>query len=286
MNVLNLDPKFQPTNRKYDILLEGELFKFSGGEVHVKIKPTEGFQEEFLITHRINSSDNLMEVLLAADALRRKWQDDIPISLFIPYIPYGRQDRPMIEGEPFSLKVFAEILKIGRFFKVLTIDPHSDVTPALIDNLKILPQTFLKDAKKDIEKNFGEFVLVSPDGGALKKIYKQAQYIDYKGEIICANKNRDVSTGKILNTEINTQQGYGLNPDLTYWIQDDICDGGRTFIELAKLLRQFGAKHVVLSVSHGIFSKGEEELKKHLDKIYTTVSIKSEESDLIRRFLI
>lgn len=287
MHVLNLDSNFELKNwkgSKYN--LKAKLFNFSGGECHIKLEGKDDYFDysnvnEVLITHRINNSDNLMQVLLAADALKRKY-GNIKLNGFFPYMPYGRQDRPMVEGEPFSLKVFANIINLAGFNKVYTLDPHSDVTPALIDNLEVIKPNYLLAAKEDILKDYGEFVLVAPDGGALKKIYNQAKLIDYKGEMFCATKHRDVTNGKITGTEIP----FRLYSGETVWIMDDICDGGRTFIELAKVLKEKGAEHVVLSVSHAIISHGEEELKKYIDKIYSTNSIKDGESDLIKRFKI
>jgi ribose-phosphate pyrophosphokinase len=293
MLILNLDPTVKSwENLTRDPIYHSDIdgyinykkFIFSGGEVHIKLT-SEGrlTVNKVLITHRINNSQNLMELLLAADAVRRQFANAV-ISAFIPYLPYARQDRPMVEGEPFSLKVFVNLLKTANFNKVFTLDPHSDVSPALIDNLEIIEPYYLKQTFYDIRKEYGdEILLVAPDGGALKKIYNHAKYIEYKDEIICATKHRDVSNGKILRTEI---------PDGSYgdfgaiWIMDDICDGGRTFIELAKILKMYGGKRVVLSVSHAIVSHGEEELKKYIDKIYSTVSVKNDESDLIKRYEI
>jgi ribose-phosphate pyrophosphokinase len=91
-----------------------------------------------------------------------------------------------------------------------------------------------------------------------------------------------VGTGEIIRMTLDATQDEIKGK--TVWIQDDICDGGRTFIELAKLLRERGAAKVILSVSHAIISHGEEELKKWIDKIYTTDSIKNDESGLVKRY--
>jgi len=299
MLVLNLDSNFKLEQYKTFGMpidnLNAELFNFSAGEVHIKLQKRVTETMNFLISNRINNSDNLIQILLAADALRRTYGNDIKLHGFFPYLPYGRQDRPMIEGEPFSLKVIANIINTVNFKKIFTLDPHSDVTPALIDNLEIFRPNYLLQAKEDILKKFGDFVLVAPDGGALKKIYKQAKFIDYKNSqveipfsvnvppVVIANKVRNVADGKIIATILPQEVDY---QNKTFWIMDDILDGGRTFIELAKELRAKGAKKVVLSVSHAIVSHGEEELRKCIDKIYTTNSIKDDESELIRRFKI
>src|SRR5438128_10926716 len=122
MLILNLDPtwnhlesKLQNSRLRY-ATLQAKQFVFSGGEVHIKLDPLykTSMAKEIMIRHRVNNSQNLMELLLAADAVRRQFPD-MPLNTFIPYIPYARQDRPMVDGEPFSLKVFANILKTANF---------------------------------------------------------------------------------------------------------------------------------------------------------------------------
>lgn len=289
MIYINLDPNFKVGYHSSSIYpaYKFHTFKFSGGEMHIKFD-AQYFayftKPEFTLVHRINSSDNLMELLMANDALRRSYPD-AEISAFIPYFPYARQDRVMVKGEPFSLKVFIKLLETANFHRIFTLDPHSEVTPALMDNLRSVSLDYLQQAAADIKTEFGEFILISPDGGALKKIYNEAKEIGYTGTILSASKLRDVKTGKILSTHIDT-----MGQDLTgktVWIMDDIIDGGRTFIELAKLLKEeHGVKHVVLSVTHGIVSHGEEELAKWINKIYTTNSVKDTESTLIKRYKI
>lgn len=106
-------------------------------------------------------------------------------------------------------------------------------------------------------------MLVSPDGGALKKIFKLATPMDL--DVVCAEKIRDTKTGKVVRTEVPRQDFEGRN----VMIVDDICDGGRTFIELAKVLRQRNVGKVELYVTHGIFSNGMDELMSYFDCIHS-----------------
>ncbi len=230
MFAIDLDPNWSPVNSFAK--LPFEKFKFSGGEVHLKLGNGIGVSNHVLISHRLNSSDNLMELLLAADAIRRKCED-ATISAYIPYLPYARQDKVMVEGkEPFSLMVLARILATAGFKHIYCLDPHSDIAPAIIPNLRAITPTYLLYTREEIERRFGDYVMLAPDGGALKKIYKNAQYVGYKGNIHCASKLRNVETGEIIRTTIDgTVEDFGGK---TVWIQDDILDGGRTFIELAK----------------------------------------------------
>jgi ribose-phosphate pyrophosphokinase len=94
------------------------------------------------------------------------------------------------------------------------------------------------------------FVLVSPDLGAYKKVDKLAQKINYKGEIATGLKIRDLSTGQIIKSDINTDN---LNGKACI-VVDDICDGGRTFIELAAALKTKNAGDLYFIAAHGIFS--------------------------------
>jgi len=107
--------------------------------------------------------------------------------------------------------------------------------------------------------------LVSPDGGALKKIHKLAQFLRIENVVECM-KERDVKTGALTNFKAMTD---GLDGQ-TCFIVDDICDGGGTFAGTAKVLKEKGAGKVHLIVSHGIFSRGTS--IEAIDEIYTTDS--------------
>lgn len=281
-HVIDLDPNFLA---QIKVPLAVNKFRFSGGETHIKLEHNIDLVTDVLIRHRLNSAENIMELLLATDAAKRRFRK-VRVSALFPYIPYARQDKVMAQGEPFSLKVFANLINAQNYETVWVLDPHSDISDALIENIRHIDPYYLFNAKDDIIKNFGEnFVMVSPDGGALKKIYKNATFIGYKGPIYCATKLRDVSTGKIVRTTLDATK-----KDLkgkTVWIQDDICSGGRTFIELSKVLKNKGAKHVVLSVSHYEGIADEDKIKDSgIEQIYTTNSISNAGTDLVKRFSI
>jgi ribose-phosphate pyrophosphokinase len=224
-----------------------ELKKFAGGECHVKLLTEFNEGEKVRINTRLNSSDDLMNLCLAVDALRNMYVSYI--ELFIPYIPYARQDRVMVPGEPLSVKVFANILNSLNLNKVIVFDAHSDVSVALINRCE---NTANYDMVKHFLKAFNlkNFVLVSPDLGAYKKVDKLAQKIDYKGPIATGIKVRDLSTGQIIKSDVNTDDLKGQ----ACIVIDDICDGGRTFIELATALKAKNAGDLYFIASHGIFS--------------------------------
>ena len=120
--------------------------------------------------------------------------------------------------------------------------------------------------------------MVSPDAGALKKVFRIAEFIGYTNDVVIASKHRNLETGKIDFTTVPLD---GTNATDDFFIFDDICDGGRTFIEIAKVIKshawpenqQFQGK-IYLVVSHGIFSAGFDLLAEYFDGIYCTNSVK------------
>lgn len=266
---LNIDKAFEPFGKGIDF----EIFDFpSGCEPHIKLK--EITSEKALITLRIQNLNHLMLLFLATDALKRSGVKKIEV--FIPYLPFARQDRVMVSGEPLSVKVIADLINLQNYSKVTIYDSHSEVALALINNcVGIDNHAFVKEVLKDKEN----YLICSPDAGAYKKIFKLCQKIGYKDEIILCNKVRDVSNGKIQNIMIanNDLQGKDL------YIVDDICDGGGTFTILSKELKNRNCGKVNLIVSHGIFSKGEAPLKENIDAVYTTDSFKDINSEYIKQ---
>jgi ribose-phosphate pyrophosphokinase len=240
-------------------------FIFSGGEVHCKM----GGGDQSHIT----CLDYTMNGFMALAELRQMLDaKGYPAEVTYPYLPYARQDRWMAENEPFSLKVFCQLLNSLKFNRVTIWDPHSDVAPALIDNCRVVPQWEI--AKRVIPQEYfddPQVLFVSPDAGAYKKLSK---LIGADSRIVIGTKNRDVQ-GKITHTNV-FYAGLNKLQGSTCVIVDDICDGGRTFIELAKALRMHGVFRVILYVTHGIFSNGFEELSKPIDQIYTTNSFRKQ----------
>lgn len=250
----------------YDKLItEDSYFLFSGGEVHCKINKIEN-THLVVVDYTMNGFMALAEMV---EVLRRG--SDSSITAHYPYFPYARQDRVMQPDESFSLKVFCNLVNNLNLEAIVINDPHSDVTPALLNNCTIIPQW--ETARKIIPESYfndEEVVFVSPDAGAYKKVSK---LINNDHRIAIGVKNRD-ATGKITNTAIYSPKDL---KDRTFIMVDDICDGGRTFIELAKVLKAGGAKKVILYVTHGIFSQGLDILKQHIDFIYTTNSFPNED---------
>lgn len=261
--ILNLDPQFSPY--PHEATLTFEHFYFPGGEPHLKIKDTPP-ETEITITHRVDSFNKVAEILLAADALTRMGFEKI--NLTVPYFPAARQDRVMVKGEPLTVKIYADLINACNFHRVTVYDPHSEVTPALLNRCEVVDnQRFISRVVQEIDE---DVVLISPDGGALKKIYKIATHLK-NYEVVECSKSRDVATGQIKDFRVYAE-------DLqckACLIVDDICDGGGTFLGLAKALKAQNAGKLYLAVSHGIFSKGFDALNAAYDKVFTTDSFRT-----------
>jgi ribose-phosphate pyrophosphokinase len=259
MTIINLDKDFKPFGEG----IEFQKFDFpSGCEPHIKLPAIA--DEQVKITCRIQNANDLLLLLLTTDALKRSGVKRL--ECFIPYLPFARQDRVMVKGEPLSVKVIADLLNTQGFEKVQIYDAHSEVSFALLNNSDaITNHSFVEEVLKD--KN--GYLIISPDAGAYKKIFKVCQHLNYKDEIVLCNKTRNVENGNITSVTcaVNDFQGMDL------YIIDDICDGGGTFILLADELKKRNCGKVNLIVSHGIFSKGVDALT-NIDHIYTTDSFK------------
>lgn len=258
-------------------------FIFGGGERHVQLvnDSDEGSTDITKIDFRYEGDASLFELAFTVDAIRRMQGHGTTLDLFIPYFPGARQDRVCNPGEALSVKVYADFINHLRFDTVTIFDPHSEVTPALIDNCVVVNNHELVKKSLDIitmgqNTRFSDIILVSPDAGSNKKIYDVAKYLGGKHPVIRADKLRDVSTGKIIETVVYAD-------DLTgkiCVIVDDICSKGGTFKALAKKLKELGADTVYLVVSHFEATANlHEMLESGIDKIFTTDSFPYIESN-------
>ena len=236
------------------------------------------------IKSRLNSFEDLEIILCATHALKNIGIKRI--RLYIPYCLGGRSDRKFMKGSINYIKdVIAPIINLQGYEEVEIMDPHSDVLEACINNFskigtgELLNFTFRdyflsKGHKTWKQENVDNILLVSPDAGALKKIYGVAQHIGYQSDVIVATKYRNPITGQIERTNVPLNITDYCDKDI--FIIDDICDGGRTFIEVAKAIKS-DKKYIgeiYLIVTHGIFSYGFEGLADYISGIYTTNSVK------------
>lgn len=246
---------------------EGESYKhfqFGSGENHLQVLTSSSNRVEIMF--RYSGDQSMMQLLLMTDALRRQGTNEI--DLFIPYFPGARQDRVCNLGEPLSAKVYADLINQQHYRQVTVFDPHSDVVVALLNQVCVVKNhQFIKDVVTEIGT---DLILVSPDAGSNKKIFELASQLDGL-EVVRADKLRDVRNGAIIGTEVFCEDLSGK----TALIVDDICAGGRTFIELAKKLKAKNCKKIILAVSHYEGSAQEEKLSESgIDVVYTTNSLR------------
>ncbi len=274
--------------------------RFSDGSSNVKLEIPEQLVKYppsayYAITVETTTpADNyLWEILLVMSAIEHTW----PTVKFnkeilrLPYLPHARADRVFEEGNSFPLEMFLSAI-YWMFDEISLLDPHSDYIYAeeSIENdhtdewkskysVKHQHQCFI-DTVKDIQS--GD-ILVSPDKGALKKIYKLQLALDHRmiaTTVIEAGKIRDVTTGRIIETTL--PEGVDLKGKVVY-IVDDLLDGGGTFTPLANKLKNVGAKEVHLYVTHGIFAKGLQMFRGVIDQIhcYQTVGTYVNAKDIL-----
>lgn len=217
-------------------------------------------------------NDDLMALALVVDAIRRQ-KPRANLSLNLPYVPYGRQDRVCSPGEAFSLKVLGNMINGMGFTHVCVTDPHSSVTAACIDNLFVTSQF---EVFRSVRQSFLDTYIVAPDQGATKKCEEFAKLVSAAGVITCV-KHRELKTGKITSLEVMGSPPF----DADMVVLDDICDGGRTFTELANAIRHFEPERLDLAVTHGLFTKGAGVVTSVYDKVFTTNTYISDKTGCI-----
>ena len=275
--------KFPDGQQAITLDLENTIFSSESQSVVIKSRLNSFLDLELIIC----ANQALVELGIVNLAFKLK-----EISLYVPYFLGARSDRKFLKGQSNYLKtVICPIINSQNFSRVTVLDPHSDVLEACLNNFqKTSNVNFASNSIKDItgyERN-DKITLISPDAGALKKIYDVATAIKCN-DVIVANKLRDMETGRIIRTDV---PGIDQEPGCKkFIICDDICDGGRTFVEIAKSIRDIRPKEIFndkiyLVVTHGIFSSGFEELEKWFTGIYTTDSVKEIENKLVNQINI
>lgn len=226
--------------------------------------------KDILAERKFSINDDIMALAFTVDALKHQYPF-ANLHLDMPYVPYARQDRVCSPGESHQLKVTAQMINGLGFDTVTSVDPHSSVSEAVFDRFYTIDQIAVFSK---IKTNWSDVYIVAPDQGATKKAEAFAKAVNAAGVITCA-KVREMSTGRILGLKVLDEIKEGAN----YLVLDDLCDGGRTFIEVAKCLtlrNEIG--RLELAVTHGLFSKGVGVVKDFYDEIYTTDSVISDKN--------
>lgn len=169
---------------------------------------------------------------------------NVPHTLYMSYLPYGRQDKGISNESTFGLSTFARFLN-NLYFECITIlDPHSE------EALRLIHWAYAHYPEKrmrEVISRTGTTMVGYPDSGAVQKYFNLYPDLIF----VRGDKVRDQGTGLIKSYNIT-----GNVKGEKVLIVDDICDGGATFVMMAHELYDAGAAEVNLFVSHGIFSRG------------------------------
>jgi len=242
--------------------------QFSDGEITIDIQENVRGKDVFIIQPTcVPTNDNLMEVLLMADALRRSSAGRI--TAVIPYYGYARQDRRVRSARvPISAKVVADMLQTAGVDRVLTVDLHADQIQGFfnipMDNIYGSP--ILLD---DIEKqNYDNLMVVSPDVGGVVRARAIAKQLNDADLAIIDKRRPQANEAQVMHI-------IGDVTDRTCVLVDDMVDTAGTLCKAADALKQFGAKKVVAYCTHPVLSGAaiENITNSQLDELVVTDTI-------------
>lgn len=220
------------------------------------------------IDWRFESERELIDIV----SLSRLINPYCTLELNVPYLPYARQDKDVSNTSTFNLEVLAHILNGANFESITALDVHNvKRTEDLIDRFaNQSPSRFHEHVLEQVKPDF----IVFPDAGAAER-YSSEPCFACRPVLVC-DKVRDQLSGNIVGHKItDTASTSRTLAGKTFLIVDDICDGGATFISVAKLLREsYSPGDVALCVTHGIFSKSRSHLLENgINQLYTTDSL-------------
>lgn len=219
---------------------------------------------ETSLTYRINSYEDLFLLKSIKDA------NPILKEITIPCMFQQQHDRRFNQNESFELKLVCDFINSCNFEKVKVFHPHSDVTPALLNNCEVIDnEEFIINILRPIYHTLGtamnKCILMSSDAGGFKPLMKLCKQINWQGETYSASKARDKD--KLI--QVVDRNDFGGKDIL---LIDDILVGGNTFLGLAKLLQNRNVGKLYLAVSHTTINNPNKELEKYFTKIFTTDS--------------
>ncbi len=228
-------------------LLDVEVKKFADHEIFVEIKENVRGEDIFVLqSTSYPANDNIMELLIAIDALRRASAKRI--TAVIPYFGYARQDRKAAPRTPISAKLVANIITSAGADRVLTIDLHAGQIQGFfdipLDNLYAAP-VFVRHIKENFDLQ--NLVVVSPDVGGLVRARAIANKIG--AELAIVDKRRPkAGISEVMNI-IGDVEGKNCI------IVDDMVDSGGTLCKAAEALLEKGASSVSAYITHGVLSE-------------------------------
>ena len=258
-----------------------------GGERHLIEKVMAAARVEGYITDdtlqfnwRITSSNDLIDLMLMDDKISRQRVFKSKI-LVLYYFPYARADRASAGNGALGVKVMANLINNMNFTKVVVLEPHSDVTAAVINNVTVVNYNYVPSINACKGTSSRAYV-IAPDLGAIKRAQNAANSANVP--LIRFDKKRERGTGKILSIACLDNLSTIVDEETTpyFVIVDDIVDGGATFTPIALYLKNnYPTSKVILSVPHAILSKStDEQIKKYghglvgIDELNCTNSIR------------
>jgi len=227
-------------------LVNSSIRKFSDGEIYIEINENIRGNSIFII-QAISSpaNDNLMELLLCIDALKRSSAKNI--TAVIPYFGYARQDRKVVPRTSISAKLVSNLITKAGADRIVTVDLHAGQIQGFfdipVDNLFATP-IFARHIKKKIKSK--NLICVAPDVGGVERARALGRKLDVGLAII--DKRRPAPGKSQVMNVIGNVKGK------TCIIVDDIIDSGGTIINAAKALIKRGAKEVHVYITHGVLS--------------------------------
>ena len=229
-------------------LLDARVERFADGEVFVEVFENVRGEDMFILQPTSNpANDNLMELLVMSDALRRS--SARRITAVIPYFGYARQDRRTKARTPITAKLVANMLVGAGIERILTMDLHAAQIQGFfdipVDNLYAAP-IFALDIEDRFEGRMDEITVVSPDVGGVARARELAKRIGAPLSIVDKRRERPGEVAEM--TVIGEVQGR------TCVMVDDICDTAGTLCKAAETLKQAGATEVHAYISHGVLS--------------------------------
>jgi ribose-phosphate pyrophosphokinase len=229
-------------------LTQASVRRFSDMEVFVEINENVRGEDVFVIqSTSYPANDNLMELLVAMDALRRG--SARRITAVIPYYGYARQDRKSGPRTPISAKLVANLITVAGADRVLTLDLHAGQIQGFFD----IPTDNLYAAPvltKDIQERFAgkDLTVVSPDVGGVVRARAVAKRLD--ADLAIIDKRREqAGVSEVMNIIGDVKGQYCI-------LVDDIVDSAGTLCNAAVALMEAGAKAVSAYVTHGVLSGG------------------------------
>jgi ribose-phosphate pyrophosphokinase len=229
-------------------LVDARVERFNDQEVFVEVFENVRGEDMFVIQPTSNpANDNLMELLIMSDALRRSSASRI--TAVIPYFGYARQDRRTKARTPISAKLVANLITQAGIARVLTMDLHAAQIQGFfdipVDNLYASP-IFALDIQHHFRGRLNDITVVSPDVGGVARARELAQRIGCALAIVDKRRER---VGEVAEMTV-----IGEVAEKTCIIVDDICDTAGTLCKAAEMLVQNGAAEVHSYISHGVLS--------------------------------